>query len=104
MTTTLGINGFGRIGRTTLASISEYARNDVVVSKINAPGPIETNAHLLRYDSVHGRFAAKVEVKENRQDVIRLKQEMALGKGAIRTAIFIGSILGAIYTFFKLVD
>ena len=46
----------------------------------------------------------KVEVKENRQDVIRLKQEMALGKGAIRTAIFIGSILGAIYTFFKLVD
>ena len=46
----------------------------------------------------------KIEVKENRQDVIRLKQEMALGKGAIRTAIFIGSILGAIYTFFKLVD
>ena len=46
----------------------------------------------------------KVEVKENRQDVIRLKQEMALGKGAVRTAIFIGSILGAIYTFFKLVD
>jgi|TARA_R110002020_G_scaffold459060_1_gene676974 peptidoglycan hydrolase CwlO-like protein len=46
----------------------------------------------------------KVEVKENRQDVIRLKQEMALGKGAVRTAIFIGSILGAIYTFFKLMD
>ena len=46
----------------------------------------------------------KVEVKENRQDVIKLKQEMALGKGAVRTAIFIGSILGAIYTFFKLMD
>ena len=46
----------------------------------------------------------KVEVNANRQDVISLKQEMALGKGAIRTAIFIGSILGAIYTFFKLVD
>jgi len=71
MTTTLGINGFGRIGRTTLASISEYSRNDVVVSKINAPGPIETNAHLLRYDSVHGRFAAKVEVKENSLDLGR---------------------------------
>jgi|TARA_R100001594_G_scaffold76110_1_gene110800 hypothetical protein len=46
----------------------------------------------------------KVDVKENRQDVIRLKQEMALGKGAIRTAIFIGSVLGAIYTFFRLLD
>ncbi len=46
----------------------------------------------------------KVEVKENRLDVIKLKQEMALGKGAVRTAIFIGSILGAIYTFFKLMD
>jgi|TARA_R100000093_G_C1916653_1_gene64490 hypothetical protein len=46
----------------------------------------------------------KVDVKENRQDVIKLKQEMALGKGAVRTAIFIGSILGAIYTFFKLMD
>jgi peptidoglycan hydrolase CwlO-like protein len=46
----------------------------------------------------------KAEVKENRQDVIKLKQEMALGKGAVRTAIFIGSILGAIYTFFKLMD
>ena len=46
----------------------------------------------------------KVEVKENRQDVIRLKQEMALGKGAVRTAIFIGSVLAAIYTFFKLMD
>ena len=71
MTTTLGINGFGRIGRTTLASISEYGRNDVVVSKINAPGPIETNAHLLRYDSVHGRFAAQVDVKENSIDLGR---------------------------------
>ena len=46
----------------------------------------------------------KVEVKENRQEVMKLKQEMATGKGAIRTAIFIGSVLGAIYTFFKLMD
>ena len=44
MTVTLGINGFGRIGRTTLASIFEYGRNDVIVSKVNAPGSIETNA------------------------------------------------------------
>lgn len=71
MTTTLGINGFGRIGRATLTSIIENARNDVIVSKINAPGPIETNAHLLRYDSVHGRFAGKVEVYGNNIDLGR---------------------------------
>jgi glyceraldehyde 3-phosphate dehydrogenase len=52
MTVTIGINGFGRIGRCTLAHIAESARNDVQVVKINAPGPIETHAHLLRYDSV----------------------------------------------------
>ena len=46
----------------------------------------------------------KSEVKENRSEVMKLKQEMATGKGAIRTAIFIGSELGAIYTFFKLMD
>jgi glyceraldehyde 3-phosphate dehydrogenase len=50
MTVTIGINGFGRIGRCTLAHIAEAARNDVQVVKINATGPIETNAHLLKYD------------------------------------------------------
>ena len=51
-----------------------------------------------------GTDEIKSEVKENRQEVMKLKQEMATGKGAIRTAIFIGSILGAIYTFFRLMD
>jgi len=46
----------------------------------------------------------KSEVKENRQEVMKLKQEMATGKGAIRTAIFIGSFLGAIYTYLKIID
>ena len=50
MTITIGINGFGRIGRCTLAHITEAGRNDVQVVKINATGPIATNAHLLKYD------------------------------------------------------
>lgn len=69
MTVTLGINGFGRIGRCALAHVAEAARNDVAVIKINATGPLETNAHLLRYDSVHGRFGRAVRVGEDSLDV-----------------------------------
>lgn len=76
MTITLGINGFGRIGRCTLAHIHEAARNDVQVVKINATGPIETNAHLLRYDSVHGRFPGTVEIKDGAMDLGRGPIEM----------------------------
>jgi glyceraldehyde 3-phosphate dehydrogenase len=75
MTITIGINGFGRIGRCTLAHIAESARNDVEVVRINATGPIETNAHLLKYDSVHGRFPGTVRVKGDTLD---------LGRGPIR--------------------
>jgi glyceraldehyde 3-phosphate dehydrogenase len=71
MTVTLGINGFGRIGRCTLAHIAESARNDVQVVKINATGPIETNAHLLRYDSIHGRFGGTVQVTKDTLDLGR---------------------------------
>jgi glyceraldehyde 3-phosphate dehydrogenase len=71
MTVTIGINGFGRIGRCTLAHIAEAARNDVQVVKINATGPVETNAHLLRYDSVHGRFGGPVEVVDGKLDLGR---------------------------------
>jgi glyceraldehyde 3-phosphate dehydrogenase len=71
MTVTIGINGFGRIGRCTLAHIAESARNDVQVVKINATGPIETNAHLLRYDSVHGRFGGEVKVRGDMMDLGR---------------------------------
>jgi glyceraldehyde 3-phosphate dehydrogenase len=71
MTVTLGINGFGRIGRCTLAHIAEAARNDVQVVKINATGPIDTNAHLLRYDSVHGRFGGHVKVEGDTMDIGR---------------------------------
>ncbi|OAN84516.1 type I glyceraldehyde-3-phosphate dehydrogenase [Jannaschia sp. EhC01] len=71
MTITLGINGFGRIGRATLAYIAESARNDVQVVKINATGPVETSAHLLRYDSVHGRFPGEVRVDGDTMDLGR---------------------------------
>ena len=69
MTVTVGINGFGRIGRCTLAHIVESGRNDVEVINLNATGPVETNAHLLRYDSVHGRFSGKVTVNDNSIDL-----------------------------------
>ena len=71
MTITVGINGFGRIGRCTLAHISESLRNDINVVKINATGPIETAAHLMRYDSVHGRFGHPVTVAGNTLDLGR---------------------------------
>ena len=71
MTVTIGINGFGRIGRCTLAHIAESARNDVQVTRINATGPVETAAHLMRYDSVHGRFGHEIRVDGATMDVGR---------------------------------
>lgn len=76
MTVTVGINGFGRIGRCTLSHIAESARNDVQVVKINATGPIETAAHLLRYDSIHGRFPGNIKVDENSLDLGRGPMEV----------------------------
>ncbi|MGD0190778.1 MAG: type I glyceraldehyde-3-phosphate dehydrogenase [Rhizomicrobium sp.] len=58
----VAINGFGRIGRLVLRAIVESGRKDIVVAAINDLGPVQTNAHLLRYDSVHGRFPAEVKV------------------------------------------
>lgn len=62
MTVRVGINGFGRIGRNVLRAIIEGGRSDIQVVALNDLGPVETNAHLLRYDTVHGRFPGKVEV------------------------------------------
>ncbi len=63
MTVKVAINGFGRIGRNVLRAIVESGRTDIEVVAINDLGPVETNAHLLRFDSVHGKFPAKVEVQ-----------------------------------------
>ncbi|MGH6679652.1 MAG: type I glyceraldehyde-3-phosphate dehydrogenase, partial [Bradyrhizobium sp.] len=63
MTVRVGINGFGRIGRNILRAIAESGRTDIEVVGINDLGPVETNAHLLRFDSVHGRFPGTVTVE-----------------------------------------
>jgi glyceraldehyde 3-phosphate dehydrogenase len=63
------INGFGRIGRNVLRAIVESGRTDIQVVGINDLGPVETNAHLMRYDSVHGRFPGVVTVSGDTIDV-----------------------------------
>jgi glyceraldehyde 3-phosphate dehydrogenase len=65
----VAINGFGRIGRLVLRSILEHARRDIEVVAINDLGPVETNAHLFRYDSIHGRFPGLVEIAGDTIDV-----------------------------------
>jgi glyceraldehyde 3-phosphate dehydrogenase len=79
MVTRVAINGFGRIGRNVLRAIIESGRTDIEVVAINDLGPVETNAHLMRYDSVHGRFPGTVVVDGDTMNV---------GRGPIRvTAI-----------------
>ena len=76
MTIKIGINGFGRIGRLVARAISEYDIKDIELVAINSPGALETSAHLLRYDSVHGRFAPEVKVGDGYIDYGRGKVRM----------------------------
>jgi glyceraldehyde 3-phosphate dehydrogenase len=69
MAVKVAINGFGRIGRNVLRAIVEAGRKDIQVVAINDLGPVETNAHLLRFDSVHGRFPGEVKVSGDTIDV-----------------------------------
>ena len=69
MTTKIAINGFGRIGRNNLRAFSENPRNDLEIIAINDLGPVQTNANLLKYDSVHGRFGAEIEITDNSIDI-----------------------------------
>ncbi len=71
MTVKVAINGFGRIGRNVLRAIAESGRTDIEVIGINDLGPVETNAHLLRFDSVHGRFPGEVVVDGDTIDIGR---------------------------------
>src|ERR1700710_3240905 len=77
MTIRVAINGFGRIGRNILRAIAESGRTDIEVVGINDLGPVETNAHLLRYDSVHGRFPGTVTVDGD---------SISLGNGKIKVS------------------
>src|SRR6202035_1636776 len=75
MSVRVAINGFGRIGRNILRAIVEADRHDIEVIAVNDLAPVETNAHRLRYDSVHGRFPGEVTVKGD---------SISVGNGAIR--------------------
>ena len=75
MSVRVAINGFGRIGRNVLRAIVEAGRKDIEVVGINDLGPVETNAHLLRFDTVHGRFPGEVVVKGD---------TISVGNGAMR--------------------
>src|SRR5271167_4099504 len=69
----VAINGFGRIGRLVMRAALEHANRELEIVGINDLGPVETNAHLLRYDSVHGRFAGEVTTGKNWMDAGRGK-------------------------------
>ncbi|MGB7243324.1 MAG: type I glyceraldehyde-3-phosphate dehydrogenase [Sulfitobacter sp.] len=69
MTIKVGINGFGRIGRCVLSHIAASGRDDIKVVKINATGPLETAAHLIKYDSIHGRFPGEVKIGDGTLDL-----------------------------------
>ena len=73
MTVKVAINGFGRIGRLVLRALIESGRTDIEIVAINDLGPVETNAHLLQFDSVHGRFPAEVSHGEGWIDAGRGK-------------------------------
>lgn len=81
MTIKVGINGFGRIGRNILRAVIESGRTDIQVVAINDLAPLETNAHLFEFDSVHGRFRHEVTVSDGMMDVgqgpIRVTSERA---------------------------
>ena len=77
MAVRVAINGFGRIGRNVLRAIAESGRTDIEVVGINDLGPVETNAHLLRYDSVHGRFPGIVTVEGD---------SISIGNGKIKVS------------------
>src|SRR5246500_15134 len=73
MAVRVAINGFGRIGRLVMRAALEHANKELEIVGINDLGPVETNAHLLRYDSVHGRFLGEITTGDGWMDLGRGK-------------------------------
>ena len=90
MAVRVAINGFGRIGRNIVRAIFESGRKDIDVVAVNDLGPVETNAHLLRYDSVHGRFPHEVKVDgdtdHHRQGEVQGHRDQGSGPASVEGA------------------
>ena len=86
MTINVAINGLGRIGRCVVRAIFEDKKySDINLVAINASAPLETLAHLLRYDSVHGSFSKKIEIAENSLIIDGKKVRMKISTSTLRT-------------------
>jgi glyceraldehyde 3-phosphate dehydrogenase len=73
MAVRVAINGFGRIGRLVMRAALEHPEKQLEIVGVNDLGPVATNAHLLKYDSIHGRFAGEVTSGDNWMDAGRGK-------------------------------
>ena len=87
MTVRIAINGFGRIGRNVVRAIYESGRKDIDIVAVNDLGPVETNAHLMRYDSVHGRFPHEVTVEGDTISVGKRKLQGARRARPVQAAL-----------------
>ncbi|NTU76652.1 MAG: erythrose-4-phosphate dehydrogenase, partial [Alphaproteobacteria bacterium] len=94
MTTRVAINGFGRIGRLVLRALFESGRKDIEIVAINDLTDVATNAHLLKYDTVHGRFGGEVAVdggdlviNGQRVKVLQVADPAQLGWGALNVDV-----------------
>ena len=95
MTNKVDINGFGRIGRRTLSHIAASARNDLEVIEVNTTGPLETSAHLLNYDSIHGRFPSDILIENKTMDLgpqVRQFERYIEVTSIVKSSVFNGVI------------
>src|ERR1700760_2089061 len=84
MSVRIAINGFGRTGRMALRAAHETRSEDVEIVAINDLGPVATNAHLLKSDSVHGRFPGEITAGDNWTDIGRGRIAVSAERDPIR--------------------
>lgn len=92
MTVTVAINGFGRIGRCVARALLETGRDDVEIVAVNDLGPAETNAHLLKYDSVHGTLNEDIRVEDNTLIVGNRKIRVSAERDPVVSDVAVGQI------------